>query len=202
MQPKSISKLNVMKKKSIILLTLLALTVGSVKAQWFDFSQNMTDVTIGLNLGVVGYHFDGQIDKTYAGLGGGVSFSLLGVYMDFMYQSPEHKWDRTVTMDEYPDQTALTINVGYKIPVLPWLNLTPMIGYSNETYGRTLGNSIGVDTENHSIYHDYVRDGVFNHFNYGAGLSVKPINWLEIGGVCTSHAVYGNISVNLMKFKK
>lgn len=191
-----------MKKKSIILFTLLALTVGSVKAQWFDFSRNMTDVTIGLNLGVVGYHFDGQIDKTYAGLGGGVSFSLLGVYMDFMYQSPEHKWDRTVTMDEYPDQTALTINVGYKIPVLPWLNLTPMIGYSNETYGRTLGNSIGVDTENHSIYHDYVRDGVFNHFNYGAGLSVKPISWLEVGGVCTSHAVYGNLSVNLMKFKK
>ena len=191
-----------MKKKSIILFTLLALTVGSVKAQWFDFSRNMTDVTIGLNLGVVGYHFDGQINKTYAGLGGGVSFSLLGVYMDFMYQSPEHKWDRTVTMDEYPDQTALTINVGYKIPVLPWLNLTPMIGYSNETYGRTLGNSIGVDTENHSIYHDYVRDGVFNHFNYGAGLSVKPISWLEVGGVCTSHAVYGNLSVNLMKFKK
>ena len=191
-----------MKKKSIILFTLLVLTVGSVKAQWFDFSRNMTDVTIGLNLGVVGYHFDGQIDKTYAGLGGGVSFSLLGVYMDFMYQSPEHKWDRTVTMDEYPDQTALTINVGYKIPVLPWLNLTPMIGYSNETYGRTLGNSIGVDSENYSIYHDYVRDGIFNHFNYGAGLSVKPISWLEIGGVCTAHAVYGNLSVNLMKFQK
>lgn len=191
-----------MKKKSIILFTLLALTVGSVKAQWFDFSRNMEDATLGFNLGVVGYHFNGQIDKTYTGLGAGASVSLLGVYIDFIYQSPEHKWDRTVTMEEYADQTALTINVGYKIPVLPWLNLTPMIGYSNETYGRTLGNSIGVDTENHSIYHDYVRDGVFNHFNYGAGLSVKPINWLEIGGVCTSHAVYGNISVNLMKFKK
>ena len=191
-----------MKKKSIILFTLLALTVGSVKAQWFDFSRNMEDATLGFNLGVVGYHFNGQIDKTYTGLGAGASVSLLGVYIDFIYQSPEHKWDRTVTMEEYADQTALTINVGYKIPVLPWLNLTPMIGYSNETYGRTLGNSIGVDTENHSIYHDYVRDGVFNHFNYGAGLSVKPINWLEIGGVCTSHAVYGNLSVNLMKFKK
>lgn len=191
-----------MRKKSIILIALLALTVGSVKAQWFDFSQNLSDASIGLNVGVVGYHFDGQIDKTYAGLGVGASVSLLGLYVDFIYRSPEHKWDRTVTMNEYPDQTALSINVGYKIPVLSWLNLTPVIGYSNETYGRTLGNSIGVDTENHSIYHDYVRDGIFNHFNYGAGLSVKPISWLEIGGICTAHAVYGNLTVNLMRMKK
>lgn len=191
-----------MKKKSIILFALLALTVGSAKAQWFDFSQNLTDASVGVNVGVVGYHFDGQIDKTYADLGVGASISLLGLYLDFIYQSPEHKWDRTVTQEEYPDNTALTINVGYKIPVLPWLNITPVIGYSNETYGRTLGNTIGVDTENHKIYHDYVRDGIFSHFNYGAGLSVRPISWLEIGGVCTAHALYGNLSFNVMKMKK
>jgi len=191
-----------MKKKSIVLFALLALTVGSAKAQWFDFSQNLTDASVGVNVGVVGYHFDGQIDKTYADLGVGASISLLGLYLDFIYQSPEHKWDRTVTQEEYPDNTALTINVGYKIPVLPWLNITPVIGYSNETYGRTLGNTIGVDTENHKIYHDYVRDGIFSHFNYGAGLSVRPISWLEIGGVCTAHALYGNLSFNVMKMKK
>lgn len=191
-----------MKKKSIVLFALLALTIGSAKAQWFDFSQNLTDASVGVNVGVVGYHFNGQIDKTYADLGVGASISLLGLYLDFIYQSPEHKWDRTVTQEEYPDNTALTINVGYKIPVLPWLNITPVIGYSNETYGRTLGNTIGVDTENHKIYHDYVRDGIFSHFNYGAGLSVRPISWLEIGGVCTAHALYGNLSFNVMKMKK
>lgn len=189
-------------KKVVFFAVLFSMITISTKAQWFDFSQNKYDATIGLNLGVVGYHFNGQIDKTYAGLGGGVSLSLVGVYLDFIYQSPEHKWDRTVTQEEYPDQTALTINVGYKIPVSPWLNIIPLIGYSNETTGKTLGNSIGVDTENHSIYHDYDRENIFSHFNYGAGLSVKPISWLEIGGVCTAHAVYGNISVNLMKFKK
>ena len=188
-------------KKVTLFAVLFSMLTISAKAQWFDFSQNLTNASIGFNAGVVGYHFNGQIDKTYADLGFGVNVSLLGCYIDFIYQSPEHMWDRTITMDEYSDQTALTINVGYQIPVLPWLNLTPLIGYSNETYGRTLGNSIGVDTENHSIYHDYVRDGIFNHFNYGAGLSVKPISWLEIGGVCTAHAVYGNLSVNLMKLK-
>lgn len=202
MHRKYCSKLCAMKKSSIILVALLALTIGSVKAQWFDFSQNMSDVTIGVNVGVVGYHFNGQIDKTFSGLGVGASVSLVGVYMDFIYRSPEHKWDKTVTLAEYPDQTALTINMGYKIPVTSWLNLIPLVGYSNETSGRTIGNSINVDTENHSIYHDYVRDEIYNHFNYGVGLSVKPINWLEIGGVCTAHAVYGNLSFNLMKMKK
>ena len=190
-----------MNKRSIILVALLALMTFSAKAQWFDFSQNITDVTIGLNAGVVGYHFNGQIDKTYADLGFGASVSLLGCYIDFIYQSPEHRWGNKISPDKYRDHTALTINAGYKIPVLPWLNVTPLIGYSNETTGWTDCSTINVDYESHSIYHDYNRDGIFNHFNYGAGLSVKPISWLEIGGVCTAHAVYGNLSVNLMKLK-
>ena len=180
---------------------MLVLVLGSAKAQMFDFRQNLSDATFGVNVGVVGYHFNGQIDKTYAGLGAGISVSLLGVYMDFIYQRPEHRWDRLVTEAEYDDHTALTINVGYKIPVTPWLRLIPMIGYSNETTGKTIGNSIGVDTDSGSIYHDYERENTYNHFNYGAGLSVKPISWLEIGGVCTAHAVYGNVTVNLMKMK-
>ena len=122
-------------------------------------------------------------------------------YGDFIYQNPEHRWDRKVTQVEYDDHTALAINVGYKIPVLPWLNIIPLMGYSNETTGKTLGNSIGVDTESHSIYHDYNVEHRYNHFNYGVGLSVKPIKWLEIGGVCSASAIYGNVSVNLMKFK-
>ena len=190
-----------MKKKSIILFALLALTVGSAKAQWFDFSQNLTDASVGVNVGVVGYHFDGQIDKTYADLGVGASISLLGLYLDFIYQSPEHKWDRTVTQEEYPDNTALTINVGYKIPVLPWLNITPVIGYSNETYGETDCSTINVNFESQSIYHDYTVKERYSHFNYGLGLSFKPTDWIEFGGVCTAHAVYGNISVNLLGLK-
>ncbi|MBR1514853.1 MAG: hypothetical protein IJ622_11285 [Bacteroidales bacterium] len=189
-------------KKVTVLAVLLSLMTFSAKAQWFDFSNNQTDLTFGVNLGAVGYHFDGQIDKTYADFGTGLSASVLGVYLDFIYQDPEHRWDRKVTEAEYDDHTALTINAGYKIPVLPWLNLIPLVGYSNETTGKTIGNSIGVDVESESIYHDYERETIANHFNYGLGLSVKPIKWLEIGGVCTSHAVYGNITLNLYQFKK
>lgn len=186
-----------MKKKSIILFALLALTIGSVKAQFLDFSQNATDFTVGFNVGVVGYDFSGGvIDKNIADLGAGVSLSVCGVYLDFIYQSPEHKWGNRITPDMYWDHTALTINVGYKIPVLPWLNLTPMIGYSNETFGWTDCSTVNVDYESYSIYHDYDVEERYNHFNYGLGLSLKPIDWLEFGGVCTAH-----VSVNLTNMK-
>lgn len=191
-----------MNKKSFILVSLLALATLGLKAQMFDFSNNIKDFTVGVNLGVVGYDFEnGHVSKNIADFGAGVSVSLLGVYLDFIYQGPEHRFDRTITQEEYPDQTALTINLGYKIPVFSWLNITPVIGYSNETFGKTLGNSIGVDSEAHSIYHDYEVESRYSHFNYGVGLSFKPIDWLEFGGVCTAHAVYGNISVNLFNLK-
>ena len=189
-------------KKVALFAVLFSMMTINAKAQWFDFSQNTMDASIGVNIGMVGYHFNGEIDKTYNDLGFGISFSLVGVYLDFIYQSPEHKWGNKITPDMYHDHTALTINLGYKIPVLPWLNFTPLIGYSNETTGWTDCSTVNVEYESHSIYHDYDVENRYNHFNYGVGLSVKPISWLEIGGVCTSHAVYGNLSVNLMRLKK
>lgn len=185
-----------MTKKSILLVAMLALLVGTAKAQWLNLSNNQR-ASIGLNLGVVGYNLNSQgLDKSIANFGIGANVSFAGIYLDFIYQNPEHRWDRKITQQEYPDQTALTINLGYQIPVLSWLYVTPLIGYSNETWGRTLGNSIGVDTESHSIYHDYVRDRINNHFNYGVGVMFRPIEVIEIGAVATSHALYGTISVS------
>ena len=192
-----------MNKKILFLVTLFVLSVGTAKAQWFDFSENRSDVTVGVNLGVVGYDFgSSQINKTYAGFGSGVSVSLLGVYVDFIYQAPEHRWGNKVTPVVYHDHTALSINAGYKIPVTSWLNITPLIGYSNETTGLTDCSTLNIDPDTFSIYHDYDRQTIDSHFNYGVGLSAKPTEWLEIGGVCTAHAVYGNVSVNIMKVKQ
>ena len=187
-----------MKKLTIIAMLLTAFTF-SAKAQWFDFSQNYKDFTIGFNAGVVGYDFvGGQIDKNIASFGSGISFSLLGVYVDFIYQSPEHKWGNKIESKVYNDHTALTINAGYKIPVTNWLNITPLLGYSNETYGETDCSTANVDYESRSIYHPYTVNERYSHFNYGLGLSFKPTKWIELGGVCTAHAIYGNLSLNLL----
>lgn len=188
-----------MTKKPILLVAFMALAIGSAKAQWFDFSNNVR-ASIGVNIGTVGYKLDSQgIDKNLTGFGTGINLSLAGIYLDFIYQSPEHRWDRHVTQAEYNDHTALAINVGYQIPVQPWLFLTPMIGYSNVTTGKTIGNSIGVDVERRRIYHDYKRETIENYFNYGVGLTLRPFGFLEIGAVATSHALYGTLSFSAGK---
>ena len=186
-------------KKFAVLVVLFSITAINVQAQLFDLSNNEKDFSIGLNIGVVGYHFNGKIDKTYSGFGVGGSVSVKGIYMDFIYQSPEHRYSRKVAPMIYNDHTALTINLGYKLPVTSWLNITPLIGYSNETQGKTDCSTINIDYQNHSVYHDYDREHIQSHFNYGLGISVRPIKFLEIGGVCTAHAVYGNISLSLKK---
>ena len=190
-----------MRKKTVLLVAMLALFVGSANAQWFDFSNNRR-ASIGVNLGVVGYDLTSQsVEKNLSGFGTGINLSISGLYLDFIYQSPQHRWDRHVTQAEYDDHTALAINVGYQIPVTSWLYVTPLIGYSNETTGKTLGNSIGIDVERRSIYHEYKRLTMENHFNYGVGLMFRPIEMLEIGAVASSHAIYGTISFS-SNFKK
>lgn len=198
LQPKSISKPFVMKKKSLILLALLAFTVGSAKAQWFDFTNNVR-ASVGLNLGSVGYQLGRNgLNTDLANFGWGVSLSVGGVYLDFIYQGPEHRNSNEVGVADWHDHTALTINAGYQIPVLSWLFVTPIVGYSNETTGLTLANSVTAD---HSkIVHKYVQEHIYPHFNYGAGLMFRPIPWIEIGAVATTHAIYGNISFSAGKY--
>lgn len=182
-----------MKKATFIVALLLTMAV-SAKAQWFDFSNNKR-FSIGFNIGVVGYDLTSQgIDKTYSGFGTGINISAGGVYLDFIHQSPEHKWGNKITPDMYRDHTALAINVGYQFPVLSWLYVTPLIGYSNQTVGWTDCSTLNVNQENRSIYHDYDYDEIYHHFNYGVGLMLRPIDVIEIGVMATSHALYGTIS--------
>ena len=186
-----------MKKLAIIAVLLTAFTF-SAKAQMFDFSRNSDDFCIGFNAGVVGYDFNnGKLDKNIAGFGLGASISVRGIYVDFIYQKPEHQWGKKFT-EIYDDHTALTINAGYKIPVTYWLSVTPLVGYSNETFGETDCATVDLEQDNRSFFHTYKANERFDHFNYGLGLSFKPFEFLEFGGVCTSHAVYGNISLNLI----
>ena len=187
-----------MKRFFLLVAMIMSLTLGA-KAQWFDFSKNER-MSIGLNVGVVGYRLDNQgLNTDYSDIGIGVSFSLMGVYADFIYQKPEHRYSSEVGVPDWNDHTALAINVGYQLPVLPWLFVTPLVGYSNETTGKTRANSI--TAENSSIVHRYDVEHRYHHFNYGVGIMVRPFPVVEIGAVATTHAIYGNISYSFSSRK-
>lgn len=195
-------------KKLAIFAVLLSMMTISAQAQWFDFSENTNRAVVGFNTGLVGFKnvtsSTALLPETWnlSDIGVGVSVAIMGVYVDFVYVSPDHRFDSHVIMGNWDDHSAMTINVGYQIPIYRnYVFITPMIGYCRATTGYTEGNNIGFDVEAESIYHKYTAVNKYNDFNYGAGLTVAPCKWFEINLNCTAHAATAGIAVNLMNYQ-
>jgi len=185
-------------KKSIFIAALMAMTMGA-NAQWLDFSTNNERYGAGFHVGMAGWNCE------YSDLGFGVSLNLLGMYFDYMKAGPEHRYDNHVTNTLYDDSVAWHLNVGYQIPILPWLRVMPLIGYCQTNAGITDATTVNIevdDNNNARMFHDYdVTPGTRRHyFNFGGGLFIQPIRWAEIYAVGSRHAIYGGISLNLSAF--
>ena len=184
-------------------MALLAMMSFSVKAQWFDFSQNMTRGVVGFHTGLVGYNNVNDLsDMNLSDVGVGLSLNLAGVYADFLYVTPDHMYDSHIVMENWDDHDAFVINVGYQIPIYKdYVFITPLIGWSRVSTGITEGNNIGIDTENQSIFHKYHSTWHRNDFNYGGMLTVVPCKYFEINAAFSAHAAYAGIAFNLANFE-
>ena len=193
-------------KKVVLFAVLFTLMTLSAQAQWFDFSENNDRAVVGLNTGLVGYRSVSDLGSAetwdFADVGVGASLTVAGVYVDFVYVNPDHRFDSHVIMGNWDDHSALTLNAGYQIPIYKdYVFITPMIGWSRVTTGYTEGNNIGVEAESNSIYHKYTVEWSRNDFNYGAGLTVVPCRWCEINATCTAHAATLGIGFNVMNYR-
>jgi hypothetical protein len=183
-------------KKATLFFVLSILVTFSAKAQMFDLSNNQR-ISMGINLGAAGYHLGSQgLNTTYNGFAYGANVSVMGFYIDFMRQPPEHKYTKEVGRD-WNDHSAFTINVGYQIPITSYLFVAPLIGYSNESYGITKGNKFEIGDR--ELIHDYDVIERFNHFNYGLHIMARALETVEIGCVVSSHALYGTLSYSFGK---
>ena len=190
-------------KKSILLVALFTLAM-SAQAQWFDFSQNHYRFGIGINLGHVGK------EPHFNDFGLGVSLNAWGVYLDCLSAGPVYKYDnRVASMNDpanlrfLPDSTTTVVNLGYQIPVLPWLRIMPLIGFNVNTSGltdmathnvQTSGSDESISVE---LYHDYNREYTWTYINFGGGLVITPVKYVDIYAVYTSRAIYGGVSFNM-----
>lgn len=184
-------------KKTLVILAFCIFAM-SANAQWFDFSNNDQRLGIGFNLG------QNALNTDYSNLGFGMNINCMGIYVDFLSVSPEHKYDNHVTQDNYTDSSSYTINAGYQIPVLSWLRVMPLVGYHQTNYGLTDGSTVNIETNENSSswHHDYkVTPGSRKHyFNYGIGLVLTPVEWVDISAVASRHAIYGGLTINLGAF--
>lgn len=190
-------------KKNIIFAAIMAMAL-SASAQLFDFSSNNGRFDLGIQIGQVG------IGTEYCDFGWGASLSCYGVYVDFLSAGPKYKYDNHINVGpsaQMPDSTTMTANIGYQIPVLPWLRILPLIGFSRTTSGYTDFSTVNAETTTSGdyvdvqLYHDYVRQKSWNRINYGGGLVIQPVKWVSVYGVYTIHSIYGGIAINFMAFR-
>ena len=182
-----------MKTKIALLIVLLAFIGNNANAQVLNLNNNKDRLTIGFQLGEVGWN------TTYHGFGWGVGVSLFGVYLDCLISGPQHKFDKHVNSTKWDDDAEFAINAGYQIPITSWLRVAPIVGYCQTSYGKTDASTVNVEVTDHHgrIYHDYHATERFHYFNYGGGIFIQPFRHVEFYAVGTVRAIYGGISLNL-----
>ena len=182
-----------MKTRFVILAVLFAFACNSANAQFLNLANNNNRLTVGFQLGEAGWH------TMYHGLGIGASVSVCGVYVDFLVSGPEYQYDNHVNQTLIPDDEAFAINLGYQIPITSWLRIAPILGYSQTNEGVIDMSTVNIEVNEYSgsMYHDYYVRSRTHEFNYGGGIFIQPIKYVELYGVCTRRAIYGGISLNL-----
>lgn len=198
-------------KAMVLVLAALALSASTALAQqggdgsapgdgastqWFNFSNNKEHLSIGLHGGSQAFSTE------YADFGMGMSLQAYGVYVDFLAYGPAHRHDNHVNNTQWQDSASTSVNLGYQIPVLPWLRVMPLVGYMQTNYGLTDASTVNVSSDEYSatIYHDYNVQHRDHYFNFGVGLFVKPIRYIDVYAVASRYAIYGGISINLDAF--
>lgn len=166
----------------------------------FDFDLNARRLEAGITVGQVGSFTD------RARFGIGANFLYNGFYLDFISADPQHKYNSHVADVKWNDNRAFSIHAGYQIPVVSWLRIMPVLGYTQTNEGITDGTSIrfSVGDDTPRWYHDYiVTPGSRRHyFNYGGGLSIQPCKWFSVNLIATRYALYGGIGLDLISIAR
>ena len=181
-------------KRLIISLVLLSVTICA-HAQLLNLSSNNHRYEVGLNFGQMASNTE------YARFGMGMNMLAWGVYLDLNMTVAQHKFDGEFSDTQWDDDEFFNINLGYQIPLLPWIRVMPLLGYAQTNEGITDASTLNIDTEDESIsiYHTYtVTPGSRVHyFNYGGGISIQPLKWFSINFAYTRFAVYGGFAIDI-----
>lgn len=172
-------------KKNILTLLFTLLTI-SVNAQTF-FERNK-NISFGIQFGAVDHH--NNTDMGFQTLMATVS--CYGVYLDIGGWPRAYGSDARI--DKWDDEYCIAFHIGYQLPILDWLKITPIIGYYNHESGYTDGyywkvNQYGIDNK-------FVALDELNGFDYGGNIQID-IKRFSIFGTFTKNMWYAGIGFNL-----
>lgn len=173
-----------MKKK--ILIVLLVLFTTSVNGQTF-FKRNK-NLSFGVQFGAVDHH--NNTDMGFQTLM--ATITCYGVYLDIGGWPTSHGSD--VRVDKWDDEHCFAFHVGYQLPVLNWLKITPLIGYYNHESGYTDGSKWTVTKS--GIKNKFVALDKLNGVDFGGNIQIS-IKWFNILGTFTTNMWYAGIGFNV-----
>ena len=175
---------NIMKK--IICAILFVLISICTNAQSF-FERNK-NVSLGIQFGAVDQHNHTEMGfQTLM-----VNTTCYGVYLDVGGWPRSHGDD--VRIDEWDDEYCFAFHLGYQLPVLKWLKITPIAGYYKHESGYTDGSHWKV--VNYGISNKFVAQDKLNGFDYGCNIQID-IKQFSIFGTITKNMWYAGIGFNI-----
>lgn len=177
--------------KKIMIIMLFALISMGANAQTF-FERNK-NVSIGIQFGAVDQH--NHTDMGFQTLM--VNVSCYGAYLDIGGWPRKHGSDTRV--DKWDDESCFAFHVGYQLPILGWLKITPLVGYYNHKSGYTDGYNW--KTNNSGINNKFVVKDKLNGFDYGGNVQID-IKRFCILGTFTKNMWYAGIGFNIPIEKK
>ena len=166
--------------------------VAFAQSQYYeynDFFARNNNVSINLQFGAVD-----NINNKHAGFQTMMfGISAYGVYMDI------GGWPASHTSDYFygdrDDEKCFAIHGGYQIPVLPFLKITPLLGYYEHQIGWTDGDWYYIDRYG-DIHNHFITEYEYRGFDYGAQIQFD-IYRLSIVGTVTKNMWYAGLGVNI-----
>lgn len=177
-------------KKTVLSLAIL-FSCLTASAQWFPFAD--------VNFGHAGIAFQGGalgLGKEVTRAAFGANLLVYGVYIDALYAGPQHKHDPK--LDTWDDNNAISVHLGYQIPIIEYVRIIPIVGYAQVSKGITDGTDYNVEYSTSSrswlVNNKYTKTWKEGYFDAGGSIVVNigPANIFLTGTMCS---VYGGIGV-------
>lgn len=172
-------------KKILLLMMVIIPVVGVSANNLFPFKEINKKWNIGIIGGYVGYGRDMSNGAV------GLSLTIKGFYADFMGWPSSHENDMGV--DKWPDKKCNTVHLGYQIPIVKRLRITPVIGYAKVSYGTTDGSDYEFSNSG-TVHNKYYEKENISGFDFG-GIATINIKKVNINLAVTRFALFGGISL-------
>ena len=171
-------------KKTICIIILIVVCFPLNAKKWFDTNKN---ISFGLLYGTV------CAKEELSQHAWGFNSMLYGFYFDLLIKGRSHGGD--VAVGKWKDKEADSFHFGYQIPIIEYVRIVPIIGYSSVKTGMTDGYNWSISQ--HGLSNSFNVDKKIGGFDCGGVLVLNYSIISLYGGYTNYNMFYGGVGIEL-----